>query len=249
MLLRRQREEYGKFSKAAGLLTQNDRTQVYGYDRSKSAKTVWAERKANSPNGLTNGGRSGKIKYISLPNETLNISSMSQEVYNAIQGAIKNAEEEFGEICSTITITSFGEGHKTEPFRFYPIKKGNWYEASLQINKDYNFNPTLAEYEARIMRNYNSGVLASKTLNDLLLHEYAHIASFSDCEDWRAFSERENLLRISHVKGISGYADAKPLDGSESLAESYVRYKNGEAIPQKAMELLKTYILPHRKKV
>ncbi len=63
MLLRRQREEYGKFSKAAGLLTQNDRTQVYGYDRSKSAKTVWAERKANSPkNGLTNGGGSGMIR-------------------------------------------------------------------------------------------------------------------------------------------------------------------------------------------
>lgn len=46
MLLRRQREEYGKFFKAAGLLTQNERTQVYGYDRSKSAKTVWAERKS-----------------------------------------------------------------------------------------------------------------------------------------------------------------------------------------------------------
>ena len=47
VLLRRQREEYGKFSKAAGLLAQNERTQVYGYDRSKSAKTVWAERKAS----------------------------------------------------------------------------------------------------------------------------------------------------------------------------------------------------------
>lgn len=29
-----------------GLGTHYDRTQVYGYDRSKSAKTVWAERKA-----------------------------------------------------------------------------------------------------------------------------------------------------------------------------------------------------------
>lgn len=62
MLLRRQREEYGKFSKAAGLLTQNDRTQVYGYDRSKSAKTVWAERKAQTTSGSSvavSGGSSG----------------------------------------------------------------------------------------------------------------------------------------------------------------------------------------------
>lgn len=99
------------------------------------------------------------------------------------------------------------------------------------------------------MRNYNNGILASKSLNDLILHEYAHIASFSDCKDWHAFCERENLLRISHVKGVSGYADAEPLDGSESLAESFVRYNNGEIIPTKAMELLRIYVLPYRKKV
>ncbi len=40
VLLRRQREEYGKFSKAAGLLTQNERAQVYGFDRSVSAKVT-----------------------------------------------------------------------------------------------------------------------------------------------------------------------------------------------------------------
>lgn len=46
VLLRRQREEYNAFSKKAGLLTQNERTQVYGFDRSISAKSSAAYRKA-----------------------------------------------------------------------------------------------------------------------------------------------------------------------------------------------------------
>lgn len=55
--LRNQREKYKAYCKETGLKQHNDRTQVYGYDRSKSSKTVWAEREAKS--GLDNGSRSG----------------------------------------------------------------------------------------------------------------------------------------------------------------------------------------------
>ena len=58
--LRNQREKYRAYCKETGLKQHNDRTQVYGYDRSRSSKTVWAERKAKS--GLDNGGESGIIK-------------------------------------------------------------------------------------------------------------------------------------------------------------------------------------------
>ena len=44
--LRNHREKYSAYCKETGLKQHNDRTQVYGYDRSKSSKTVWAERKA-----------------------------------------------------------------------------------------------------------------------------------------------------------------------------------------------------------
>lgn len=57
VLLRRQREEYEKFSSAAGLLTQKERTRVYGFDRSTSAKASWAARKK-----LDNSGGSGIIE-------------------------------------------------------------------------------------------------------------------------------------------------------------------------------------------
>lgn len=51
--LRNQREKYRAYCKETGLKQHNDRTQVYGYDRSRSSKTVWAERKASKNSGAT----------------------------------------------------------------------------------------------------------------------------------------------------------------------------------------------------
>lgn len=50
ILLRRQREEYAKFSKEAGLLTQNERTQVYGFGKSVAQKAVQAFKRQLLPN-------------------------------------------------------------------------------------------------------------------------------------------------------------------------------------------------------
>lgn len=59
--LRTQREKYRAYCKETGLKQHNDRTQVYGYDRSRSSKAVWAEKKAKS--GLDNAAKSGIINY------------------------------------------------------------------------------------------------------------------------------------------------------------------------------------------
>lgn len=66
--LRNQKEKYSAYCKETGLKQHNDRTQVYGYDRSKSSKTVWAERKAKS--GLDNAAKSGIINYNNKFNTT-----------------------------------------------------------------------------------------------------------------------------------------------------------------------------------
>lgn len=62
VLLRRQREEYNAFSEKAGLLTQNERTPVYGFDRSMASKSSWAAKKL-----LTSTN-----KYDKIPLEKLN---------------------------------------------------------------------------------------------------------------------------------------------------------------------------------
>lgn len=62
--LRRQREEYDKFSKSAGLLTQNERNQVVGFGRSEASRGSWAARSAqtsgNGPKGTPPSGSSAQ---------------------------------------------------------------------------------------------------------------------------------------------------------------------------------------------
>lgn len=72
VLLRRQREQYSEFSKAAGLLTRNERTQVAEFGRSAGSKSSWAARKAkaSSKNSLTSGGKGGMINRRQLAQAT-----------------------------------------------------------------------------------------------------------------------------------------------------------------------------------
>ncbi len=65
ILLRRQKEEYANFSKAAGLLTQNERTQVYGFDRSISSKSFARYKKILT---LGNGDATIGLKVFNFKN-------------------------------------------------------------------------------------------------------------------------------------------------------------------------------------
>ena len=91
--LRNQREKYRAYCKETGLKQHNDRTQVYGYDRSKSSKTVWAERKAKldfehsqkfkplSYDGQTSikrGGTDITLNHISTSVNSIYLSQSSQ---------------------------------------------------------------------------------------------------------------------------------------------------------------------------
>ncbi len=86
--LRRQKEEYANFSKSAGMLTQNERAQVYGFDRSVAAKASWAVRKANKV--LDNGGGSGiinKAKALDMFNDSaiaLNSPITTQQIIDEL---------------------------------------------------------------------------------------------------------------------------------------------------------------------
>lgn len=86
--LRRQKEEYANFSKSAGMLTQNERAQVYGFDRSVAAKASWAVRKADK--ALDNGGGSGiinKAKALDMFNDSaiaLNSPITTQQIIDEL---------------------------------------------------------------------------------------------------------------------------------------------------------------------
>ena len=107
VLLRRQREEYDKFSKATGLLTQKERTQVYGFDRSIAAKAAWAAKKADN-NNLS----SGKRKILTTPADNAKIKS------------------------TNTGSKLFTEENRTKMLQHERIISGNKYETAVVYNTD-----------------------------------------------------------------------------------------------------------------
>ena len=91
--LRTQKQKYSQYSKDCGLGTHYDRTQVYGYDRSKSMKTVWAER------------------VLPIKGVSVNFAKISQEkpMTKALKAEIEKEYERFTDTFGQIdTISSIG---------------------------------------------------------------------------------------------------------------------------------------------
>lgn len=180
------------------------------------------------------------LMKISIPVDVYKASGMNKATKRKIEDAIRKLEKEY-----TVYIDGI-EGGK--------MKKGNIFGSGGFIDDDgvlrfellFNYNVDYQKVERRMEYLYNIGEMAGSTFEDYIAHEIAHILPFQDCITEEDYKNMREELRKTFVTGISGYAD-RTRDGAESLAEAFVRYRNGERIPNEAKELIKKYIYPWRK--
>lgn len=239
--------EYARFSKAMDLPQQRERVTIDGLgDVRKTPVKVLG--KPTFQNNLIFQDDNVKIKNIVIPEEEiLSLKGMTNNTKIAISNAIEKLQSQYNIKLNDIVITSLGKGLETTPFQYNPKNSGGFLVNQLYINSDYYFNDSLEAYEARIMRNYNKGVLAAKSIEDLIAHEMAHIMTFQSCETYGEFVALEEEIRGSFVRGVSLYADSS-WDGAETIAEAFVRLKNNESVPEAAKLLVEKYIERWRKK-
>lgn len=74
----------------------------------------------------------------------------------------------------------------------------------------------------------------------------AHVMTGQHIQNSDEFSDFMKTIEKEYVPGVSGYSDIAN-DGFETIAEAFVRLRNGEEVPEKAKELLETYIERWRK--
>ena len=109
-----------------------------------------------------------------------------------------------------------------------------------------NYKQDYRKVETIMPRWYNDGVMAGKNIEDYIAHEMAHIMPFQNCVSEVEYIELNEKIRRQFIAGISEYAD-RSKDGRECLAEAFVRYRNGEWIPDEARKLIRKYILHWRR--
>ena len=103
--LRRQKELYSEFSKKAGLKTQLERTQEFGFDRSKAQKAAWNAKKA-----VDNKVESGIIKERNKYQSSAEKHPTSQdEIDNILKGPLNNVKMSADVLYNPRLRTSYGQ--------------------------------------------------------------------------------------------------------------------------------------------
>lgn len=181
------------------------------------------------------------IKNVELPKELQETKKISEDIKAKISETIDKITEEYGVDMKEIEYAPFTENPKA-PFSFIPYSDDGKYKAKLNVNSLFDWNESLEAFNARIYnKNYTKGILASKDLEDLIYHEAAHFMTFDDCVTFGDYILKEEDVRDEYVLGVSGYSDAS-YDGAETIAEGFVRRKNGEKIDESVEALLQKFI-------
>lgn len=224
------------------LQTLKERAEYFGLDKTEDFYEFQNKYMKITVEAVDNFDRNAKIKRIELPPETDEIKGMSKETKQAIIDAFDKIKEEYSVRIDNMELESLGNGNEKVPFQYAPENVGGFLKYRLVINKDYDFNGSLEAFSARIMRNHNNGFLASKSVEDLIAHEMAHILTFQDCDAYGMFSRVEEEVRESYIRGVSAYADST-YDGAETIAEAFVKYRRREELPGDIIKILEKYVL------
>lgn len=161
VLLRRQKEDYNKFSKAAGLLTQNERTQVGGFGHSQASKATWAAKKAAQNNsggsaapvtpsavivqspGGSNGGTGAVYSSTPIPQPgtvmyNINPTIISQNLSNALTNNARSGNIPLGNLNTKVRYPKQNE---------HTEDHDDW-EKACEIEKQNGRNPKSYLYKA-----------------------------------------------------------------------------------------------------
>lgn len=242
----RQAEKWDRMSEFS-LDKDNKRIYRHRANSWKEKVTVFKEKVKTL---LSNFTKKGSVSFSKLKYAFLNVeveggfkssNIIADDIKSNIISSIEKYMNKYNVTVDSIVFETL-LGQEKVPFQFQAENVGGKFKSKLVINKAFNWEKDLEKMNERIYnRNYKSGILASQNVEDLIGHEMAHVMSFQDCDTYQDFIKKERFLRYQFEDGVSGYSDAMQ-DGSETLAEGFVRMKNGEEVPESVRELVETHV-------
>ena len=216
-----QLNEYAAFSRKMGLKEERERIYIDG--RGRIAPSQYDPK-----------------MRISIPDTVSKEARLSKEIEAKINAAIKKLDSEYIIYLDLIESEALEKGDIFVTGAY--LDDEGILRHSMVINRRRNFE----NIEMQMRSRYNKGVMAGRNFEDYIAHEMAHIMPFQNCITAEEYMELNAKIKSQFIKGISKYADKKR-DGRESLAEAFVKYRNGEDIPDEARKLIRKYILHWRR--
>lgn len=178
-----------------------------------------------------------KTVDIKIPSDIMNISGMTPDYADAIERVYEKMKKEYTVNFQKVTVEDWGAEKPDVPFFCQYYEENGKHMAKLVVNSGYDFSG----FDAIIKAGYEYKYFAGKNIDDYIEHEIVHIMTGQDAESAEAFNVFFEEVNGLYVPGVSGYSD-EVKNGFETLAEAYIKIKNGEDVPEKAKEYVNRYI-------
>lgn len=250
--LRRQKDIYEDFCKAAGTYTEYERTFVAGYNRRLAAKTGAITRQQRAFDKaqlrLTDDGNGGIIKSVTVPddcsfllehdNNFSEADNIGEEVIRAIDHALSNNPVSYG--VSRIVVTSkdkMPSRNINAVFDTNAVDYGYKIVNELYVNQDFFAGKSLKDINQQIFDISSNGWWKSKTVGDLINHELMHV-KINGCGSRERIEAFYDFLSDADTRGFCGLVDKKP---DEFMNEAYVMLQQGNALEDKYMKVYEKF--------
>jgi len=214
---------YTEFSREMGLRQQRERLRI-------------------PKDNIVSAPKNGIIKAIKIPNDNAHVSNVPEDIMKDIQRGIDEILQEYDAKIHKFSVRDVSDELPNTPYLTRFIDNDGMREVEFIVNSGYDFS----DFREIVKLGYETKYFAGRTVKDHAIHEMAHVMTGQQYKTFAGFYDFYERVDKQYVPGVSGYADATQ-SGLETLAEAFVKIRNGEDVPPAAKKLVERYIERWRK--
>lgn len=192
---------------------------------------------------VENKPNSDIIKEIKIPENLKQVKGMNSNIEQAIEKGVNNIVKDYNIEISDMIVEPLEQKYDNTPYLVRYVDDNGKHKSKFVVNSNFDFTG----FEDIVSEGYKQKYFAGKTIEDHIAHEMAHIMTGQQCTTATEFvTFCDDITKNCFVEGVSGYSDVMQ-DGFETIAEAFVRIRNGEKVPEEAIKLVDTYIMRWKK--
>lgn len=183
------------------------------------------------------------IKEIKIPESLKQAKGMNSNIEKAIEKGVNDIVKDYNIEISEMIVEPLEQKYDNTPYLVRYVDDNGKNKSKFVVNSNFDFSG----FEEVVSEGYKQNYFAGKTIEDHIAHEMAHIMTGQQCTTATEFvTFCDDITKNCFVEGVSGYSDVMQ-DGFETIAEAFVRIRNGEKVPEEAIKLVDTYIMRWKK--
>ena len=240
--IRQKTTEYRDFCKTCGVPEQTSRLRYECGTADLKKTKAWKGFEVSVAPTKEIVAKEKINKKLEIPSKEFAKEGMSEEQISEIQKGVKDITSEYNVQLDAVRLANQEESSNNFGVpMYYSVLDDN--SRVLIINQQHEMWKDEDTFWGMVdKRKFTS----ARNIREAVWHEMAHAITYSKCTTVEECVILDRRLRDKYVPGISRYNDISQ-DGSETIAEAFVKMRKRLKVPDEARKLVEEYVEVQRK--